>query len=194
MVFLLAFAMLLTSSNLAVVPEQTVYAASTKIITGSTQVICKQSAMVKAPRGYGNCRFSSSNKKVASVNAKGKLKALRLGVTKITVYSNKKKQSYKITVVPKSDKDVRLKQSLFLKGQTDIQLKLTSNVYDTSQTSVYKGYKQDKIEMRGDRAEMSDFPLYLNTVAGGLDCRDQTIGGFSFVVKIYALPVVEIIG
>ena len=63
-----------------------------------------------------------------------------------------------------------------------------------TQTSVYKGYKQDKIEMRGDRAEMSDFPLYLNTVAGGLDCRDQTIGGFSFVVKIYALPVVEIIG
>uniref|UniRef100_UPI004028892A hypothetical protein n=1 Tax=Gemmiger formicilis TaxID=745368 RepID=UPI004028892A len=47
------------------------------------------------------------------------------------------------------------------------------------QTSVYKGYKQDKIEMRGDRAEMSDFPLYLNTVAGGLDRRDQTIGGFS---------------
>ena len=62
------------------------------------------------------------------------------------------------------------------------------------ETSVYKGYKQDKIEMRGDRAEMSDFPLYLNTVAGGLDRRDQTIGGFSFVVKIYAVPVVEIIG
>lgn len=70
--------------------------------------------------------------------------------------------------------------------------------YDTyhknMETSVYKGYKQDKIEMRGDRAEMSDFPLYLNTVAGGLDRRDQTIGGFSFVVKIYAVPVVEIIG
>ena len=62
------------------------------------------------------------------------------------------------------------------------------------QTSVYKGYKRDKIEMRGDRAKISDFPLYLNTVAGGLDCRDQTIGGFSFVVKIYAVPVVEIIG
>ena len=69
-----------------------------------------------------------------------------------------------------------------------------SDYYKASKTSVYKGYKQDKIEMRGDRAEMSDFPLYLNTVAGGLDCRDQTIGGFSFVVKIYAVPVVEIIG
>ena len=69
-----------------------------------------------------------------------------------------------------------------------------SVVQEIKKTSVYKGYKQDKIEMRGDRAEMSDFPLYLNTVAGGLDCRDQTIGGFSFVVKIYAVPVVEIIG
>ena len=69
-----------------------------------------------------------------------------------------------------------------------------ANVSELIETSVYKGYKQDKIEMRGDRAEMSDFPLYLNTVAGGLDRRDQTIGGFSFVVKIYAVPVVEIIG
>ena len=68
------------------------------------------------------------------------------------------------------------------------------HLFRKTKTSVYKGYKQDKIEMRGDRAEMSDFPLYLNTVAGGLDCRDQTIGGFSFVVKIYAVPVVEIIG
>ena len=71
---------------------------------------------------------------------------------------------------------------------------LKGDVHYDNETSVYKGYKQDKIEMRGDRAEMSDFPLYLNTVAGGLDCRDQTIGGFSFVVKIYAVPVVEIIG
>ena len=69
-----------------------------------------------------------------------------------------------------------------------------NSVQKEKETSVYKGYKQDKIEMRGDRAEMSDFPLYLNMVAGGLDCRDQAIGGFSFVVKIYAVPVVEIIG
>ena len=69
-----------------------------------------------------------------------------------------------------------------------------SKITKLTKTSVYKGYKRDKIEMRGDRAEMSDFPLYLNTVAGGLDCRNQAIGGFSFVVKLYALPVVEIIG
>ena len=62
------------------------------------------------------------------------------------------------------------------------------------ETSVYKGYKRDKIEMRVDRAEVSDFPLYLNMVAGGFDCGNQTIGGFSFVVKINAVPVIKIIG
>ncbi len=88
--------------------------------------------------------------------------------------------------------------ALLSKGEplpfTDEETEPMTIIYQTTETSVYKGYKRDKIEMRGDRAEISDFPLYLNTVAGGLDCRDQTIGGFSFVVKIYAVPVVEIIG
>ena len=92
-----------------------------------------------------------------------------------------------------AQKDVKCKK--YFKQDLDLLrlYKMQTN-YKLMETSVYKGYKQDKIEMRGDRAEMSDFPLYLNTVAGGLDRRDQTIGGFSFVVKIYAVPVVEIIG
>ena len=84
--------------------------------------------------------------------------------------------------------------SYYASGYKNTVKKAACDIQKTKETSVYKGYKQDKIEMRGDRAEMSDFPLYLNTVAGGLDRRDQTIGGFSFVVKIYAVPVVEIIG
>ena len=94
-------------------------------------------------------------------------------------------------------KNESIKTSIRLLANKFSTRQLTKNseiIYPCLQTSVYKGYKQDKIEMRGDRAEMSDFPLYQNTVAGGLDRRDQTIGGFSFVVKIYAVPVVEIIG
>ena len=87
-----------------------------------------------------------------------------------------------------------MRTRLFTKDLRNVSKQLFISFSKISETSVYKGYKQDKIEMRGDRAEMSDFPLYLNTVAGGLDRRDQTIGGFSFVVKIYAVPVVEIIG
>ena len=94
---------------------------------------------------------------------------------------------------PKDPKTARNKNVLVIGGSGSGKTRFFVKP-NLMQTSVYKGYKQDKIEMRGDRAEMSDFPLYLNTVAGGLDRRDQTIGGFSFVVKIYAVPVVEIIG
>ena len=67
-----------------------------------------------------------------------------------------------------------------IKSDWELSDEMTRNLILSllTKTSVYKGYKRDKIEMRGDRAEMSDFPLYLNTVAGGLDRRDQTIGGF----------------
>lgn len=74
-----------------------------------------------------------------------------------------------------------------------INAKCTAFLQCENQTSVYKGYKRDKIEMRVDRVEVSDFPLYLNTVAGRSDCQNQNVSGFSFVVKIYAVPVVEII-
>ena len=90
--------------------------------------------------------------------------------------------------------DLPTKTTADLREYRKFRKLLITNGFVMMQTSVYKGYKQDKIEMRGDRAEMSDFPLYLNMVADGLDCRDQAIGGFSFVVKIYAVPVVEIIG
>ena len=114
---------------------------------------------------------------------------------------SQKRSGYEQYVLGKLSKEkfLELKQGLENEITTLKQTKAEKEkelavVQEELQTSVYKGYKQDKIEMRGDRAEMSDFPLYLNTVAGGLDRRDQTIGGFSFVVKIYAVPVVEIIG
>ena len=88
----------------------------------------------------------------------------------------------------------RYKLCIRRKSLNNMECLMKDFISEIKKASVYKGYKQDKIEMRGDRAEMSDFPLYLNMVAGGLDCRDQAIGGFSFVVKIYAVPVVEIIG
>ena len=92
---------------------------------------------------------------------------------------------------PMTDNELK---SILIEQYTNLQRIKKANGTKENETSVYKGYKRDKIEMRGDRAEISDFPLYLNTVAGGLDCRDQAISGFSFVVKIYAVPVVEIIG
>jgi hypothetical protein len=127
----------------------------------------------------------------------GGMAARSLAVTLYAILKDNKKVKGKTNLnnLLKSDKELKV----FAIHHSDLkkfceEAKHYGVLYSVLKTSVYKGYKRDKIEMRGDRAEMSDFPLYLNTVAGGLDRRDQTIGGFSFVVKIYAVPVVEIIG
>ena len=109
-----------------------VYAAAAQRITGSAQVVCKKTAQIQAPYWYRNCKYSSSNKKVATVNSKGKLRALRLGVTTITVKSGSNKTTYTVTVIPANQSDVHLNQEILMSGQS-VQLKLVSDQYDTSQ-------------------------------------------------------------
>ena len=136
---------------------------------------------------YRYLAYNQQNKLKVLKKAYEELSAGRLPIVYVTLYYKNSGERYPHWALVVGYKNV---------NPNDLNSLTEGNfiVIEPNETSVYKGYKQDKIEMRGDRAEMSDFPLYLNTVAGGLDRRDQTIGGFSFVVKIYALPVVEIIG
>ena len=125
MAFVLTLTIICTSISAVKPTVETTYAATVQNITKSTTVVCRKTVAVKAPSGYKNCKYSSTNPKVASIDAKGKLKALRLGVTTITVKSGTKKKSYTITVVPEKKSDVRLNQELILGGQM-VQLKLVS--------------------------------------------------------------------
>lgn len=147
--FVLAFALAFTSGNMTGLSMETTYAATTQTITRSTTVVCNKSANVKAPKGYRNCKFSSSNAKVASVDARGKLEALRLGVTTITVKSGAKTKKYTVTVIPAKKSDVRLNQELILIGQK-FQLKLVSDKYDTSQVKLYVNSAFDEIDHKGN--------------------------------------------
>ena len=147
--FVLAFALVFTSGNMIGLSMETTYAATTQTITRSTTVVCNNSANVKAPKGYRNCKFSSSNAKVASVDARGKLEALRLGVTTITVKSGAKTKKYTVTVIPAKKSDVRLNQELILIGQK-FQLKLVSDKYDTSQVKLYVNSAFDEIDHKGN--------------------------------------------
>lgn len=132
MAFVLTLTIICTSMSAVKPTVETTYAATVQNITKSAKVVCRKTVAVKAPSGYKNCKYSSTNPKVASIDAKGKLKALRLGITTITVKSGTKKKSYTITVVPEKKSDVRLNQELILGGQM-VQLKLVSDKYDTSQ-------------------------------------------------------------
>ena len=131
----LAFVFAVSSMGVTGSPIVTVDAAVVQNITKSMQIVCKKNAKVKAPSGYKNCRYSSSNSKVATVDKKGTLRALRLGVTTITVKSGAKKKNYTITVVPAKKSEVRLNQEVIISGQTT-KLKLVSDKYDTSQVKL----------------------------------------------------------
>ena len=141
--FVIAFVLAVSSVGVTGYPVETVEAATVQSITKSTQVVCKKTAKVKIPSGYKNCKFTSSNPKVATVDKKGNFKALRLGVTKLTVQSGAKKKNYTITVVPAKKSDVRLNQEMIISGQK-CQLKLVSDKYDTSQVKLkfYGAYSE----------------------------------------------------
>lgn len=134
-------------SGTPIVPITDVYATTTtKISTSSASVVCGSTAKIKNKTGK-KYKYHSSNTKVATIDAKGKIKTLRLGVTKITVKKGKKKYSYKITVVPKNYSDLYLNREAVLPNQ-EFQLKLISKKYDTSQikatyTSGYQTIKKD---------------------------------------------------
>ncbi len=157
--FVLALALAFTSVNVTTPMVETAYAATTQTITQSTTVVCGKSATVKAPAGYRNCKFSSSNMKVATVNAKGKLTALRLGVTTITIKSGSRSQKYTITVVPAKKSDVRLNQELILSGQK-VQLKLVSDQYDTSQVKLQFSSAFSEIDRNGKCKGISTYISY----------------------------------
>ena len=115
--FVIACVLAVSSGGVTGYPVETVEAATVQSITKSTQVVCKKTAKVKIPSGYKNCKFTSSNPKVATVDKKGNFKALRLGVNKLTVQSGAKKKNYTITVVPAKKSDVRLNQEMIISGQ-----------------------------------------------------------------------------
>ncbi len=130
-IFIPAFVVAFSSMNMTAFQGNIAYAAE-KSITRSTQIVCNNSAKIKVPKGFKKCKFSSSNPKVATVNAEGKVKTIRLGVTTITVKSGTKKKKYKLTVIPSSKRDINLEQTAFLVGQ-NVSLKIASNKYDLSQ-------------------------------------------------------------
>jgi transglutaminase/protease-like cytokinesis protein 3 len=115
---------------------ENVYAATVSTFSSTKKaIVYGKSAKIKLPSGYKNCKFTSSNKKVATVSSKGVVKAVRLGVAQITAKSGGKKKTYTITVTPAKSGEVWLNQEAILKNQK-ITLKLASDKYDTSQVKL----------------------------------------------------------
>lgn len=91
-------AVVMVMTLITVTPSSTVKAATTvKPGKKLTLVVGKTAQFKKFKKGS---KFKSSNKKVATVDKKGKIKAKGTGKCTITVTKGKKKQKSKITVIP----------------------------------------------------------------------------------------------
>ena len=116
----------------SVLATEPVFAASSKIISStSSKIVCGDSATIKNMSGKGY-KYSSSNTKVATVSSTGKIKAIRLGETKITVKKGKRVKNFYLTVVPEKKSDIRLNHKIVMTGQK-FKFKIVSDKYDTSQ-------------------------------------------------------------
>jgi uncharacterized protein YjdB len=84
--------------------------------------------------GQGKTTFKSSNTKVAKVNAKGVVTALKKGTAKITVTNNGVKKTFKVTV--KNPKLNATKKTL--KVKKNFTLKITGKIGKATFTSSNK--------------------------------------------------------
>ncbi|MBE5957439.1 MAG: glycosyl hydrolase family protein [Lachnospiraceae bacterium] len=82
-------------------------ATSIKIRNGKAHHLTVGESFKIVLKKNGTVKFKSSNKKVAKVTKKGKVKALKPGKATITVKGAKKTQKVKVTVNPKSVKAVK---------------------------------------------------------------------------------------
>lgn len=133
---LLILAMCLLMSGIEMVhSSETGYAATATVSKTNSSIVCGKTAKVKLPSGYKNASYNSSNTKVATVSKDGVVKAVRLGVTNITVKSGSKKTTYSITVTPAKKSDVWLSNQMVFSDMS-FTLKLKSKKYDTSQVKL----------------------------------------------------------
>ena len=64
MAFVLTLTIMCTSMSAVKPTVETTYAATVQNITKSAKVVCRKTVAVKAPSGYKNCKYSSTNPKV----------------------------------------------------------------------------------------------------------------------------------
>ena len=155
--------------------KQEVCAKETQMITSTnTSMVCGAQAKIQLPSGFTKCKFTSSNKKIATVTSKGVVKTSRLGVVKITAKSGKKTKTYTITVKPEKKSDVWLNHEILLTDQK-VKLKLESDKYDTSQVKMKFNCGFSEIKSTGE---------CIGRKYSGWATLDYSYGSFSKRIKI----------
>lgn len=171
------FCMVILIAVLPAGESKTVHAQTVSTFSSSKKsIVCGKQAKIKLPSGYSGWKFSTSNKKVATVNSRGVVKTVRLGIAKITAKSGNKKKTYTITVTPARAGDVRLNYQAVLIGRK-FQLKLVSDKYDTSQI---------RLKFDSDYSEVNSKGLCTGIKDLGWESLEYSYGSFKKSTKLAA--------
>ena len=184
---LLILAMCLLMSGIEMVhSSETGYAATATVSKTNSSIVCGKTAKVKLPSGYKNASYNSSNTKVATVSKDGVVKAVRLGVTNITVKSGSKKTTYSITVTPAKKSDVWLSNQMVFSNMS-FALKLKSKKYDTSQVKLsFDTCKFDTGKISAD-GKSKGFDLAAKDYSWEYGDVEYRYGNFSDMVDFYII-------
>lgn len=190
---LLILAMCLLMSGIEMVHSpETGYAATATVSKTNSSIVCGKTAKVKLPSGYKNASYNSSNTKVATVSKDGVVKAVRLGVTNITVKSGSKKTTYSITVTPAKKSDVWLSNQMVFSDMS-FTLKLKSKKYDTSQVKLSFDtceFETGKISKDG---KSKGFDLAKNDYAWEYGDVAYSYGDFSEMIDFYIIDPASLV-
>ncbi len=121
--------------NKILVPQKTIPVLRTKIkfTKLSTPVYIKSTVKIKATvtNPVGKTTYTSSNKKVATVNSKGKITAKKAGKTIITISNNgvSKKFTLKVNKPKLARKSVSIKKGKYIKVKIKGKIKNINNKY-----------------------------------------------------------------
>lgn len=139
------------------VPAPTATPTTTPVIPETLTLKKSKTSTLKPASSWKNVKYSTSNKKVATVDKKGKVKAVSVGTAKITVKSGSKKaicivtvpgttaiKGIKSTISVKRGKTYTLKPKLSYAGKADRVTYKSSNkkIATVSKKGVIKGKKK----------------------------------------------------
>lgn len=118
--------------------------ASPKLSKTKLILFVKDTAALSVSNASGKVKWSSSNKKIAKVNSKGKVTAKKAGKCTITAKTGSKKLKCKVTV----KKRVAVKKITISKTTLNLTVgntaKLTASISPKNATTVSKTWKSDK--------------------------------------------------
>lgn len=141
----LAAALVMTAAVTGMVPQTTIIepfavtaeAAAAKLSKSKAGLTIGQELNLELKGYSGTVKWSSSNKKVATVNKNGLVKAKKKGSTVITAKAGKKKYKCKITVKALKVKSLKLNEAkLVLKKDNKEKLKVTVSPANASNKAV----------------------------------------------------------